>query len=43
MSSAEHGMGDVAYSSKEDTKLSFKNMRVKHKLNKVSADEPQMF
>jgi hypothetical protein len=45
MSSATHGMGDVAYSSKENTKLAFKSMKSKQKQNKVSEADipPPMF
>jgi len=39
-SSASRGMGDVAYSSKDNTRLAFKNMRMKQKANKICFDCP---
>jgi hypothetical protein len=39
-SSAFRGMGDVEYSTKEDTRLAFRKMKSTQKLNKICADCP---
>lgn len=39
-SAGSRGMGDVEYSSKDNTRLAFKNMKVKQKLNKICFDCP---